>query len=191
MCSSDLEGGGGKGIRKAASDEELKLHQDLLSWDASARDAVPPAVEAMEDRLDSKLRAQGTEYKGALQTKVESQLARAQTQRENEQARLAELASKLEAAKAVLDGHMPIQTALVDGAETTITNKTAAIKRVLDAVEPILTALETRLATVYDSIRSQHAAAQAKVNAEVRKGIADLGDTGRRSEEHTSELQSP
>jgi len=160
------------------TDEEFKLHQDLLSWDASARDAVPPAVEAMEDRLDSKLRAQGTEFKGALQAKVGAQLARAQTQRNNEQARLAELASKLEAAKAVLDGHMPIQTALVDGAETTITNKTAAITRVLDAVEPILTSLETRLATVYDSIRMQHDAAQAKINAEVRKGIADLGDTG-------------
>ena len=51
------------------TDEEFKLHQDLLSWDSSARDRVPPAVEAMEDRLDSKLRSQGTVFKGALQVR--------------------------------------------------------------------------------------------------------------------------
>ena len=113
-----------------------------------------------------------------VQSKVQAQLARAQTQRDSEQARLADLANKLAAAKAVLEGDIPIQTALVEGAEVTITNKTAVIRSVLDAVEPVLTTLETRLATVYDSIRSQHAAAQAKVNAEVTKGIADLGDTG-------------
>jgi hypothetical protein len=32
--------------------------QDLLAWDASARKIVPPAVEAMETRVDANLRAQ-------------------------------------------------------------------------------------------------------------------------------------
>jgi len=158
--------------------ETNKLHEDLLGWDSSARDAVPPAVEAMELRLDTTLRGQGSGFKGALQTKVASQLARAQQQRTDEQATLAQLASDLEAAKGVLDGHVLEQTSLVANANVTVTNTTAYIVTILDAVEPILAALQTRLATVYDSIRAQHAVAQAKVNADVRKGIADLGEEG-------------
>ena len=35
------------------TEESYKLHQDLVSWDTTARDAVPPAVEDMDFRLDS------------------------------------------------------------------------------------------------------------------------------------------
>ena len=92
-----------------------KLHEDLLSWDTSARDAVPPAVESMEMRLDTTLSGQKSAFQGALQTKVASQLARAQQQRSAEQAALAQLASDLETAKSVLNGHITEQTALVAG----------------------------------------------------------------------------
>jgi len=160
------------------TEESLKLHQDLLTWDSTARDAVPPAVESMESKLDSNLQAQGATYKGALQTKVATQLARAQAQRSSEEARLALVASQLQAAKLLLAAHMPQQTALVDGASATITNTTRHISALLDSVEPVLSTLQTRLATVYDSIRALHAEAQAKVNADVRKGIAELGDSG-------------
>ena len=64
------------------------------------------------------------------------------------------------------------------GANVTVTTKTAYILKILDDVEPVLMSLQTRLATVYDSIRAQHAIAQAKINADVRKGIADMGDEG-------------
>jgi hypothetical protein len=66
----------------------------------------------------------------------------------------------------------------VPGANATVTTKTAYILKILDDVEPVLMSLQTRLATVYDSIRAQHAIAQAKINADVRKGIADMGDEG-------------
>lgn len=56
--------------------------------------------------------------------------------------------------------------------------KTSYILKILDNVEPVLMSLQTRLATVYDSIRAQHAIAQAKINADVRKGIADAGSEG-------------
>ena len=64
------------------------------------------------------------------------------------------------------------------GANATVTTKTAYILKILDDVEPVLMSLQTRLATVYDSIRAQHAIAQAKINADVRKGIAEMGDEG-------------
>ena len=163
---------------EALTAETLKLHQDLLAWDDTARDRVAPAVDAMETRLDASLRATGGSFEGKLQEKVAAQAGRAREQRGAEQKTLAKLASELHAARAVLDGHMPEQTALVNGAEATVNKTTAETRAVLDAVEPVLSALQTRLATVYDSIRAQHDAATAKIRAEVDKGISDLRASG-------------
>jgi len=113
------------------TEQSLKLHHDLLAWDTTARDLVPPAVGAMESRVDAVLRAQGAAYTGALHTKVATQLARAQQERAAEEARLALLASELEEAKVLLAGHMPEQTDLVQGASVMIGNATAEVKRLL------------------------------------------------------------
>jgi hypothetical protein len=118
------------GEEAALKEEAFKLHQDLLAWDSTARDEVPPAVEAMETRLDTTLRSQSRAFGKSLEQKVGAQLQRAQAQRSSEEATLAQLASALQDAKAVLDGHMVEQKALVENAGTTVANSTAVAKQV-------------------------------------------------------------